>query len=127
MQVTVNTLRMARYKLVVYVGKDLYEGEERSSEDKAIASAARVALGNLGYDNESHISNDAVLSKTSQPLPATQFRSPSLRTLPPKRCSKIPGWGLLLSKTVYSSVNQSFSMCAEIMANVMTMERCKLL
>ena len=63
MQVTVNTLRMARYKSVVYVGKDSYEGEERSSEEKAIASAARVALGKLGYDNESHISNDAVLSK----------------------------------------------------------------
>ena len=61
MSVTVNAIDMARYKSVVFVGEDLYEGEERSFEDKAIASAARVALGNLGYDNESHISNDTIL------------------------------------------------------------------
>ena len=73
--VTGNTLKMVRYKSVVFISKDLYEGEEQSFEDKAIASAARVALGNLGYDNGSHISNDTILSEhRNHALSATQFR-----------------------------------------------------
>jgi hypothetical protein len=57
---------MPKFRAVVKVGGILYEGERRSDPERAKAAAARMALGRLGIQNGSYISNFEIRSILEQ-------------------------------------------------------------